>query len=98
MDESTRIILRAGVMQTTNAPSDIGKLDGMRVQLARKKDRCSVMCRASYATVRIIKGCARYRCASCGNDRGEVQKEIATWLLTVMAFWPETQQKTFLVR
>ena len=85
-------------MLAASAPSDIGKLEGMRVMLARKKDRCSATCPALHAAVRIIEGCARYRCEACRNDRGEVPKEIATWLLTVMAFWPETKKKTFVVR
>jgi len=71
----------------------------MRALLARKEDKhigC-IKCGSVHAIIRVGSNGARYRCEHCSRDGGEMQKEIATRLLTVLAFWPEAQKTTFRV-
>ena len=78
-----------------STPSDVGKLEGMRALLARKEDKhigC-IKCGAMHAIIRVGSNGARFRCEHCSWDRREMAKEIATWLLTVIAFWPESWRK-----
>src|SRR5262245_27360064 len=69
-------------------------LYGMRIKLERKVDDVEPCC----SQFGIVRDEGRIRCAGCGRPRGELQTEIATWLLTLLAHFPDAKKSVPIIR
>jgi hypothetical protein len=64
------------------------RLHGMRMHLTRKQDQKEPCC-GNFAIVHVLEGVPELLCSDCGHSRGELPIDAATWILTVLTFWPE---------
>jgi hypothetical protein len=81
------------------APADASPLIGLKLKLERKVDGEKGCCR-NFAVVHAGKGphVAELRCASCGAHRSWLPKQAASWLLNVLAAWPEARTDVHVIR
>jgi hypothetical protein len=80
-----------------NADVEISPLTGLRFRLEREYAHG---CCKNIASIHAAKGprAAELRCADCGKHRGWLPRATASWLLDVLAFWPEANHETHVLR
>jgi hypothetical protein len=69
-------------------------LYGMRIKLERRTDDAEPCC----SQFGIVRDEGRIRCAGCGRPRGELQKEMAEWLLNLLAHFPDAKKSVPIIR
>jgi hypothetical protein len=74
-------------------------LNGLKLKLERKVEGEKGCCR-NFAVVHAGKGphVAELRCANCGAHRGWLPTQAASWLLNVLAVWPEARTDVHVIR
>jgi hypothetical protein len=77
--------------------AEIGKLDGLRFTLDRKRDRKDPCCK-NEGVIHAVAGVPEIWCAHCGMGRGELYPQAVEWMLNVLAFWPDAANETHTLR
>jgi hypothetical protein len=84
--------------QCLSEDSEASRLHGLRLKLERKIDLRNGCC-TNFAIVHASKGPhTELRCAGCGSHRGRLPKEVANWLLVVLACFPTAKTDVHVIR
>jgi hypothetical protein len=81
------------------ASAQASPINGLKLKLERKVDGEKGCCR-NFAVVHAGKGphVAELRCANCGAHRGWLPKQVASWLLNVLAVLPDARTDVHVIR
>jgi hypothetical protein len=79
--------------------SEASPLHGLRFKLERKADLRNWCC-TNFAVVHGGQGphTAELRCSGCGSHLGRLPKEVANWLLVVLAHFPPAKTDVHVIR